>query len=249
MANLSVKDSAGATRYLKAAGAGTDGDPFVLDRTTTLSAGTAAIGKLGANSGVDIGDVTINNTAGSPVYIAPGTAVNLDTSAVTVTGALPAGTNAIGQVYGGGIVIAVTPTITAGAYTAKDAVGGKLTFANAARVSGGKGIINSLTLVDHDDEKAALELWLYNQDFTAVNDNAAFDPSDADNLNLVGVIPITTADYFSANDNGVACVRGVGLQFQLAGTTSMYGQLKCIGTPSYTAASDLTVKLAIEYID
>jgi len=33
-----------------------------------LAAGTAAVGKLTANSGVDIGDVTINNASGSPVY-------------------------------------------------------------------------------------------------------------------------------------------------------------------------------------
>jgi hypothetical protein len=34
-----------------------------------LGAGTATIGKLGANSGVDIGDVTINNAAGNPVPV------------------------------------------------------------------------------------------------------------------------------------------------------------------------------------
>lgn len=150
---------------------------------------------------------------------------------------------------GGGIVIAQTPTITAGAYSAKDAVGGKLTFANAARVSGGKGVINSVTIVDDDDEKAGLELWLYNQDFTNTADNSPFDPSDADNENLIGVIPISTSDYFSANDNGVACARGVGLQFQLVSTTSMYGQLKCTATPTYSSTGDLTVKVAIEYLD
>lgn len=35
MANISVKDSAGATKYVKAAGAGTDIDPFVIDRSNT----------------------------------------------------------------------------------------------------------------------------------------------------------------------------------------------------------------------
>lgn len=64
---------------------------------TVLTAGSAAVGKLTANDGVDIGDVTINNTAGAGVYVRPGTGVNLDTSAVAVTSALPAGTNAIGK--------------------------------------------------------------------------------------------------------------------------------------------------------
>lgn len=34
-----------------------------------LAAGTAAFGKLAANSGVDIGDVTVNNTTSAPVFI------------------------------------------------------------------------------------------------------------------------------------------------------------------------------------
>lgn len=64
----------------------------------TLQAGTAAFGKLSANDGVDIGDVTINNAASAGVYIRPGSSVNLDTSNVTLTGSLPAGTNNIGDV-------------------------------------------------------------------------------------------------------------------------------------------------------
>lgn len=60
--------------------------------TTAIPAGTAAIGKLAANDGVDIGDVTINNAVGNGVYIRPGTGVNLDTANVTVaTSALPSG--------------------------------------------------------------------------------------------------------------------------------------------------------------
>ena len=38
-----------------------------------LPAGTNAVGKLAANDGVDIGDVTINNAAGGGVYVRPGT--------------------------------------------------------------------------------------------------------------------------------------------------------------------------------
>lgn len=198
-----------------------------------LVAGTAAIGKLAANSGVDIGDVTLNT--GSAIV-----------GKVGVDQTTHGTTNRV--ISGGGINISQTPTITAGAYAAKDAVGGLLTFAAAARISTGKGVINTVTIIDDDDEKAALELWLFNQTFTATADNAAFDPADATMTNCVGVIPIAAADYYSANDNGAACVRGVGLQFQLAGT-SLFGQLKCTGTPTYTATTDLTIVLAIEYLD
>jgi hypothetical protein len=87
-----------------------------------LGAGSLAIGKLAPNDGVDIGDVdvtscalptgaataanqlsdghnvTVDNAVGAGVYIRPGTGVNLNTSAVTISTALPAGDNNIGNV-------------------------------------------------------------------------------------------------------------------------------------------------------
>jgi len=149
---------------------------------------------------------------------------------------------------GGGINITQTPTITAGAYSAKDAVGGLLTFANAVRVSGGSAVLNTVIIKDNDDEKAGLELWLFNADPTVVADNAAMDFTDANMLKCVGIVPISTSDYYSLADNGAACVRGIGLQFQCA-VTSLFGQLKCTGTPTYTATSDLSVIIAVEYLD
>lgn len=62
-----------------------------------LAAGSASIGTLGANSGVDIGDVTINNSTGaSAVNIQDGG--NTITVDGTVTANLAAGTNNIGDV-------------------------------------------------------------------------------------------------------------------------------------------------------
>lgn len=295
MANLPVKKDDGVTTvYLKGAGAGTDVDPFILDRTDTalsikvgevqanptsntllgrlkdlltgiiLAAGTNligkvsidqvsananevvvktintganAIGKLAANSGVDIGDVDI-------LSIAAGTNLIGKTGIDQVT----AHANEVVVLNGGGKSIAVTPTITAGAYSAKDAVGGMMTFANAVRASGGHGVINSVTIVDKDSENAQLELWLFNADPSGVADNAPMDFADSDMAKLVGVIPISTADYYTLLDNGAACVRGALLQFDCA-VTSLFGQLKCVGTPTYTSTSDLTVILGIEYLD
>lgn len=180
-----------------------------------------------------------------------GVAIPLIGGIQTVANSLPvaiASDQGVVPVIGGGIVIAQTPAITAGAYHAKDAVGGKLTFANAVRAAGKRGIIRSLRIVDKADVKAELELWLFDQDFGASADNAAFDPTDADLANCLGVIPVSTSDYFSANDNGVATFGNVGLLFQ-AVATSIYGQLKCVGTPTYASVSDLIVKVAIEYLD
>jgi hypothetical protein len=61
MANIEIRDGDVAEKFLKASGAGTGGDPFIPENATTLLAGSAAIGKLAANTGVDIGDVDVTS--------------------------------------------------------------------------------------------------------------------------------------------------------------------------------------------
>ena len=146
------------------------------------------------------------------------------------------------------ITIVQTPTVTAaGAYTAGDAVGGLLTFANAGDASYSSGVIDAVIVIDKDSEDVALELHLFNVTFTATADNAAFDPSDADLANYIGYIEIGTGDYTAFNDNSVACVKNQNLQFNLVDAgTSLFGQLVTRGTPTYTATTDITVKVVIQ---
>jgi len=141
-------------------------------------------------------------------------------------------------------VVSATPVITAGAYTAKDAVGGLLTFANAARTAGGVITIASIALTDLGNQSASLVLVLFDRAFGATADNAAFDPSDADLANCVGHVPISASDYQSFADNAAATVRNVGLQITLNGT-SLFGQLMCLGTPTYGSTADLVVRLGL----
>lgn len=137
-----------------------------------------------------------------------------------------------------------TPTITAGAYTALDAVGGLLTFANVARVSGGTVMIHSVTVTDLADVKAALTLVLFDRTFTATSDNDAFDVADADLPNIVGIVPISSSDYADFNDNAAAVKGSLGIVATLNGT-SLFGQLMLPAgsAPTYASTSDLTVKV------
>ena len=80
--------------------------------------------------------------------------------------------------------ISQTPTVsTSPAYTAKDAVGGLLTFANAVRETGGSGVLMGVTVIDASMQMPSLELVLFDRTFTAAADNAIFSPSDADLAN------------------------------------------------------------------
>lgn len=135
-----------------------------------------------------------------------------------------------------------TPTVTAGAYSANDAVGGKLDFANAARASGGSIVIETAIIGDKAAALSSVELWLFDTDFNAVADNAAFDPNDADLGTLVAIIPFST--WYAAADNGASVRSALGITAKLTGT-SLYGQLVTRTDPTLASTSDVFVTLHV----
>jgi hypothetical protein len=154
---------------------------------------------------------------------------------------LDAGANHVGQVGSPGITVPLTPVITGGLYAANDAVGGLLTFANAARVAGLGGVIKDMIIIDDAGQNAELELWLFNQTFTAMADNAAWAPSEADLENCIGVISTLDGTWRAAGAHSVCDVE-VAKRYDLVGT-SIFGQLVVRGTPTFAAVDDVTVKL------
>lgn len=146
--------------------------------------------------------------------------------------------------------ISVTPTITAGAYAAGDALGGLLTFPNAVSVAGGAGLITKVVIIDDAQQLAPVDLVLFNQTFVATANNAPFDPTDADLQNSIGYVNIAQTDYASFADNSVACkASGLRMPFEFVlatGQTSLFGQLVVRNTPTYAATDDITVILTIE---
>lgn len=142
--------------------------------------------------------------------------------------------------------ITVTPTVTAGAYSAKDVVGGLLEFEDAASVYRGSGTIRKVTLKNNANVADVLWLNLFNQTPAVIADNAAYDPTDAEMLTCLGSIAIVAADYTLGTDNGIATVL-VDFPFVLvSGGTSLFAYLSTVATPTYAATTDVTVKLTIE---
>ena len=151
----------------------------------------------------------------------------------------------VGQLGGEGVTIQQTPTVTAGAYSANDAVGGLLTFANAGRVSTGGGVIKNVLLIDDAGQDAAMELWLFDVTFTAMADNAAWAPSESDLRNLVAVISTDdSANGWAAAGTPSVCAIECSYRFDLEGT-SLFGQLVTRGTPTFAATDDVTVQIGL----
>jgi hypothetical protein len=145
-----------------------------------------------------------------------------------------------------------TPVITAGAYSAADAVGGKIEFENVCSVYKNTGAIVQAHIKDNAKQDALLYLVLFDRDFTATADNAPMTISDADLLNVVMVLEFAVADYIDFASNSIALVDPANYMllhpFELVeGGTSLFGQLFVkTSTPTYAATNDLRVELVIK---
>lgn len=147
--------------------------------------------------------------------------------------------------------VAVTPTITAGAYSALDQVGAVMTFTGAGITTGRGGRVTGATITDRGKVKANLQLWLFQVAPTTVADNAPFDITDAilESSQFIGCIDFLTANYRDSVSNS-ACPGALvgapaeGFRFSTSGTSgALYGALVCTATPTYTSTTDLVVAL------
>lgn len=158
--------------------------------------------------------------------------------------AITAGETHIGEVATPRKVVSVTPTLDTNILAAGDAVGGKQTLTSAARVSGGTVTLESITVRDTGNQKAALTILFFDSDPTAatITNNAAFAWS-TDISKCVGRVNIATADYETIDSEAIACVRGLNLTMLASGSANLYAAVVLTsGTPTYTAVGDLVFK-------
>lgn len=143
-------------------------------------------------------------------------------------------------------IVSLTPTIGVDAYTANDVVGGLLTFdvSNA----GAGGVVRWVRIVDDDAEDAQLNLYLFSDTPTSIADDAAFAPTVADLKKLVGKVEFAAADYETTGGNSFVIKRGglntADVDFYTT-TGDIFGYLVAVGTPTYTAATDLTITIGV----
>lgn len=184
--------------------------------------------------------------ASLPVVLASDQAAIPVTGTVTASGTVTADAseNHIGEVGGKLVIVEATPVITTTAYSAGDAVGAVLSFAGAARVAAGSGVVQSVVITDKAGQVANLDLLLFDTNLSVPpTDNAACAIADADLVKCVGAIPVT--GHHALADNSVSRALAVGLGFKLLAGTTLYGVLVSRGTPTYATSSDLKVRLAV----
>ena len=161
-------------------------------------------------------------------------------------GATPAGENHLGSIGGNTFTLAVTQTTNASAYEAGDCVGEVIEIVNAVRVSGGTGVLQSIQIIDKGNQKAAMELLIFDSDPGAatIADDTAFVYS-TDISKQIARIPIAASDYVTLNSIATASIGGLSRIVKASGSANLYAALVTTGTPTYISTSDIIITFGI----
>lgn len=135
----------------------------------------------------------------------------------------------------------VTPTVTAGAYSANDVMGGLMTIELSAQNTG--GTLGTIRIRDNDAVGPAGILYLFKTAPTAIADNVAFSLADADSDKLLAVITLGTWVDFTAFKWIAVAGKDDGssepIDFR-TDTGDIYAYFKVTGTPTMTTTSALS---------
>lgn len=135
----------------------------------------------------------------------------------------------------------VSPTVTAGAYSAADVVGGLLTFSGVPK----RGKITEVVVTDQAKQAGALDLVLFNTEPTTIADNGASDIADADIAKIATAIRLADtagAHKYDFSDNKIYVIAELNRRFERTGD-ALYGFLIAAGTPTFAAVTDVSITI------
>lgn len=150
------------------------------------------------------------------------------------------------EVHSPGDIIAITPTLDTSIYASGDVLFTTTAIANAVRANDGIAQLQSIVVVDKDDQKPEfiLKFWSANVTYGTVNGVPSI--TDGDETNCLGRVAITAADYDDDGGASTAFKDNIGKLLK-AGASSrtiwVTGKLTA-GTPTHTA-SGLVIRLGL----
>ena len=239
MANLLTLDGASADKYLKATGAGTNGDPHIIQHLDTNSA-ALLIAAQAIQTAIQLIDTLGNGTAATAQRV---------TMASDSTGQvkLAASEEIVGKVGASDAVVTITPTLAAEAHSAGDLLFDSTEVAGAVRANASTAIVESITIVDIGDQKPSIHLLFANAATDFGVPGGVPDPDDSEAATVIGVVEVDTADYVDLGGASVVTIPNIGLLLKAgAATTSVYLAGIAVGTPTPASTSDL--KIAIGFL-
>lgn len=151
------------------------------------------------------------------------------------------------DVQGRSKVITFTPVLSLAPYADGDQMGVLMKLADILENSSSDASIVSLAILDKAKQNSAFEVLLFDQDpIISSVDNAPLDISDAEMAaKFIGSIFIAAADYSNLVGSSYQTIDAIGMLIQGRQFRDVWAVCKCRGTPTYTSASDLVLKIGV----
>lgn len=132
--------------------------------------------------------------------------------------------------------VEATPALTTDAYADGDLLFDSTEIANAVR-TGSTAMLQSLAVIDSDDQSPALEIYLWSKsiDMGTVNSAVAV-AADSDLVSFLGRVSVVAADWKDLGPGRVASIENIGLMVKADSGTSIYFGATTSDTPTHTAS-------------
>ena len=131
-------------------------------------------------------------------------------------------------------------TVTNGAYSAKDVVGGLMTFTGALTNGVDTGVLQAISMDLKSAQTAVFVLHLFKSQPSTIADNGIFALTTADCLLKIASIPVT---WVAANGSGsevMSCYLTSSLNIPIESTGGViYGYLVCDSAVTFASTSSL----------
>lgn len=152
--------------------------------------------------------------------------------------AIAAGSAVVGQVTAPSDVLPVTLSLDTNIYASGDVLADTQVVTGAFRVADGRAILQSLMLIDQDDQKADCTIYFLSSNVTMGTENSAPSISDANAVNILGYVDIAVADYKDLGGVSVVNKNNIGIVLESAsGVADCYvAVVNGTSTPTYTAS-------------
>lgn len=134
-------------------------------------------------------------------------------------------------------IVDLTLSLDTGIYADGDVLAAAQELASAVRSNGATGVLQSIYVIDKDDQGMAFDIVVADQTIALGTENSPVSISDADAAKILGIISISSGDYVDLVNSQAVTMSGLGLVLKPSGaSTSVYIGAISRGTGTYTAS-------------
>jgi hypothetical protein len=152
--------------------------------------------------------------------------------------------NHVGAVGGHCVIKEVTLSLDTNVYADGDVLADTQEVASALRTTAGSGVIQSVVVLDKDDQGEALDLVFLKSNVSIGTENSAVSVTDANADEILGVVEVAATDWVDLVNSQIATMANLSIVLDGPTGTSIWVAAISRGAGTYTA-SGITLKIGI----